>query len=450
MLLLAALLASTNSEELLGLALVLAVGSGIALLLIWNSPLGLAGFVIVSAFVPISFGTGSQTSIGLNLVLLAGLTGIWLLRGASFRGEGFLPKSSTTLPLVSLCAVAVLALALGALPWFTFASGAPFQAQIGGLATYLLSAAVFMLMATQITSLAWLRRITFLFLIVGGLIVASRTIGGVIGGVSALTTRGATGSLLWTWLAAIACSQGLLNSQLRRSWRVVLLGLAGAVFYLNMFHFTGWVSGWVPPLVAVIVILVLGMPRVGILAIFAGMVAAVATPSRVTNFVMVGDNPYSLSTRLEAWRIAGEIVRVNPLLGLGPANYYWYARLFPILGYSVQFSSHNNFVDIVAQTGLLGLFCFFWFVVAVARVAWGLLNKLPEGFARAYAIGALGGLAGTLVAGMLGDWIIPFVYNVGLDGMRASLLGWMFLGGVVALEQMGRRGELELAGEAGG
>jgi hypothetical protein len=50
--------------------------------------------------------------------------------------------------------------------------------------------------------------------------------------------------------------------------------------------------------------------------------------------------------------------------------------------------------------------------------------------------GALGGLVATLVAGMLGDWIIPFFYNITLGGFRASILGWLFLGGLVVLEQM--------------
>jgi hypothetical protein len=49
--------------------------------------------------------------------------------------------------------------------------------------------------------------------------------------------------------------------------------------------------------------------------------------------------------------------------------------------------------------------------------------------------GALGGLVATLVAGMLGDWIIPFFYNITLGGFRASILGWLFLGGLVFLEQ---------------
>jgi hypothetical protein len=37
---------------------------------------------------------------------------------------------------------------------------------------------------------------------------------------------------------------------------------------------------------------------------------------------------------------------------------------------------------------------------------------------------------------MLGDWVLPFVYNVGFGGFRASVLGWLFMGGLVALEQM--------------
>jgi hypothetical protein len=41
-----------------------------------------------------------------------------------------------------------------------------------------------------------------------------------------------------------------------------------------------------------------------------------------------------------------------------------------------------------------------------------------------------------LVSGFLGDWFYPFVYNVGLVGYRSSMLGWLFLGGLVLLEQL--------------
>jgi hypothetical protein len=35
---------------------------------------------------------------------------------------------------------------------------------------------------------------------------------------------------------------------------------------------------------------------------------------------------------------------------------------------------------------------------------------------------------------MLGDWVLPFVYNIGMSGFRTGLVAWLFLGGLVVLE----------------
>jgi hypothetical protein len=77
-----------------------------------------------------------------------------------------------------------------------------------------------------------------------------------------------------------------------------------------------------------------------------------------------------------------------------------------------------------------------WFAWEIGRLGWRLRDRAPHGFARAYVYGALAGLVGTLAAGMLADWLIPFVYNIGFIGFRSSLWAWMFLGGLVAIEQM--------------
>jgi len=66
------------------------------------------------------------------------------------------------------------------------------------------------------------------------------------------------------------------------------------------------------------------------------------------------------------------------------------------------------------------------------RLRW----RVPAGFARAYVIGVMGGLAGSLVAALLADWIIPFAYNIGLRGFRSSVLFWFFLGGLLAIKRM--------------
>ncbi len=51
-------------------------------------------------------------------------------------------------------------------------------------------------------------------------------------------------------------------------------------------------------------------------------------------------------------------------------------------------------------------------------------------------MGAIAGLAGSLVSGLLADWIIPFTYNIGIRGFRSSLLFWFFLGGVLSLKRI--------------
>ncbi len=151
---------------------------------------------------------------------------------------------------------------------------------------------------------------------------------------------------------------------------------------------------------------------------------------------MDSDNSYSMMTCLAAWGINFKIIMKNPIFGLGPSNYYWYTALYPILGYYVPFNSHNNYIDILSQTGLVGLGTFLWFSWETGRLIWRARDRVPEGFERSFLYGCFGGLLGMVLSGMLGDWIFPFVYNNGFHGFRGSVLIWLFLGGAVALERL--------------
>lgn len=420
---------------------VVGVGLGVAVLR-WPA-IGVIAVLATGLVVPLGFDTGTQTRVSISLVLLAGLIVLWLGQALISKSSP-LPSSRTVKPLLGFLAVAILAFGFGQQPWFAFAQAAPLTAQLGGLATFMLSGAAFLVAAKYLRSIKALRLFTWMFILIGGALIFARFVPGVSGIATQLGSRALRGSLFWTWLAAMAFSQAVLNVELRRTKRFVLLVVVAAIFYTGAFEATRWASGWIPPLVSVLTVALIAFPAPSMLAGSAAISLGFLRRQEVVEFVMIGDNPYSLATRLDALRILGEIIRVNPIFGLGPANYYWYTPLFPILGYSVRFSSHNNYVDIVAQTGILGLVAFLWFCLAVARVGWDLLGRGPPGFSRAYVVGAIGGLVGTLVAGVFGDWVIPFVYNVGLDGMRASLIAWLFLGGLIAVEQMVSRNTLEI------
>jgi O-antigen ligase len=195
-----------------------------------------------------------------------------------------------------------------------------------------------------------------------------------------------------------------------------------------------------PVLVVVAATVWIGAPKMAyILSLIAVGGIGTQINAILDNFIYVGDNSYSETTRLAAWGIIIKMINVNPFFGLGPANYSFYTPLFPILGWNVQFNSHNNYVDIIAQTGILGIFCFLWVFWEVGRLGWRMIlrvRKMEAGFAQAYVYGVTGGLVATVAAAMLGDWFLPYVYNITIRGMRASMLPWLFFGGLIALNHL--------------
>ncbi|MBE2235691.1 MAG: O-antigen ligase family protein [Anaerolinea sp.] len=143
--------------------------------------------------------------------------------------------------------------------------------------------------------------------------------------------------------------------------------------------------------------------------------------------------------------LIGRVIDValrNPITGLGPAAYRPYAATQPLvlpgnrLWIGAVVSSHNNYVDLFAHVGLVGLALFGWFVVEIGRLGHRLRQRYASGFAAAYVNGMLAAGVGALVIMALADWILPFVYNIGFQGFQASVLVWLFLGGLVALEDI--------------
>ncbi|HZD11470.1 MAG TPA: O-antigen ligase family protein [Candidatus Binatia bacterium] len=413
---------------------------GVQIFLRWPA-LGLVLLIPANMVVPFMVGTGSQTGIHATLLLLALLGALWLYDIFQNERELRLVSSRPIPPLLVLLIVSGVSFFVGQLPWFQ-THAAPVTAQLGGLGVILFSAMAFLLAAHQFKELRWIEYFTWTFLAFGGVFLVFRVVPGLFRYSGYVFTWGATSSQFWNWLLAIAFGQLLFNKKLRTRWRAALVVLLAAAVYAAFIQTYEWRSGWLPPLIAIVVIAALYDWRLAALVVVAGLLI---TPGLLQQLIVTDE--YSYSTRVDAWIILLEIIRVNPILGLGPANYYYYTPLYEIRGYNVRFNSHNQYLDIVAQIGLVGLMVLVWFFVSVARVAWELRDRVPDGFARAYVYATLGGLVGTVVSGMLGDWFLPFVYNVGVVGMRSSVLGWLFMGGLIAIEQMVQQGQLTAAEE---
>jgi hypothetical protein len=427
-LLLIAALAFMASQRQLMLILILTIGASLVLTFLRWPPVGIIVASLAGMVVPFLGPSG----LNMTMILVALLLGLWLLDMIARKGQIYIAPSRTLWPLFCLIIVATFSFGYGQLPWLTFALHAPLGAQLGGLSIILLSAGTFLLAANQIHDLGWLKKITWAFLVVGAFSVIFRSVLPLVG----FPTRSLfqpVGPVFYIWLIAMASSQALFNGDLHKGWRLVIGGLA-LVTLLTLFILKfADKSGWLSSFVCISIILMARSWRASLALVPIAVLSALYLWTG-----LVSTDEYSISTRFDAWSIMAQIIRISPILGLGFANYYWYTPLFPIRGYAISFNSHNNYVDIVAQMGLMGLICFLWLFWEVGRLGWQLRKQAPAGFAQAYVYGALGGLAGMAVAGMLGDWVLPFFYNVGLNGFRSSMLGWLFLGGLVSIEQMVR------------
>ena len=425
-LLLIAALAFVASQRQLILLLLLPLGVGLVLVFLRWPSIGLIAAAVAGIVVPFLGPSG----LNVTMLLVALLLGLWLLDMVIPQNEIRFTPSRTVWPLLSLLVMAVISFGVGQLPWLTFALHAPLGAQLGGLSIIVLSVGTFLLIANRVLDLVWLSRITWGFLAVASLSVIFRSVLPEFG----LPTRELfqpVGTVFYVCLISMAFSQAVFNQGLHIGWRLALGGLVLVTLYFLFLVKFGDKSGWLSVFVSIAAILAVRSWRAGLVVALVAIVSALYLWTG-----LIATDEYSISTRFDAWLIMGQIIKISPLMGLGFANYYWYTPLFPIRGYAVSFNSHNNYVDIVAQTGVLGLIFFLWFLWEVGRLGWQLREHVPSGFAQAYVYGALGILAGMAAAGMLGDWVLPFFYNLGLNGFRSSMLGWLFLGGLVSLELM--------------
>lgn len=415
-----------GTEQILILLVAAVVGVAGLVLLMRYPNLGFILILVSGMFVPFSGPGGINASI-ISVILMMG---IWLMDMFVVKRYFQFIKSRTLRPAYYFILVSILAFAMGQIPWFVFANQAPYDAQIGGFAIYFFLLASMIMTANLIKDIRWLQTIVWVFVGLGMIYVMGRAVELPV--IDKIYQRGVyANSMFWMWLVTLPLSQAIYNSQISLRTRILLFGIVGLTFLVAMVLQKDWKSGWVPAAVVAGVLLALRFKRLALLSIpFVVVGVAIAAQD------LISTDQYSWGTRLDAWIVVLDISRANPILGLGFANYYWYTDIFSIRGYHIRFNSHSQFVDIIAQTGILGLICFIWLLFEVGLLAWNLMNRLPEGFAKGYAYGVFAGVFGSVMASFLVDWLLPFAYNIGLDGTRASILPWIFFGGLISIQQI--------------
>lgn len=421
----------------------LALAAIVVPVLLKRPVLGLLALVLASLLLPMEFGTGTEVRLNPASLLVPALLALWLLDGVRRRAIR-LAASRATQPLLLFLAAGLLSLLIGNATWDPMVPRRDsfLLVQLAQWAIFAFSAGAFWLAASWVRDETWLRRLTAVFLLVGGGFAILRVAPEVHGLAERVTTAAFIRAPFWVLLSGLAWGQLLFNRQLTREWRAFLLSVSAAVVLYAFVQQREGASNWVGLVATLGLLLWLRLPRLrwpvaAIIVILA--VLGLLFPS-VYSFAG-GDVEWNLSggSRLVLIERVVQVTLRNPITGLGPAAYRPYANMQPLayLGafwLDPQINSHNNYVDLFAHVGLLGLGLFVWFACEVARLGQQLRGRYTKGFAAGYVNGMLAVGAGSLVIMALADWILPFVYNIGFEGFQASVLVWLFMGGLMALE----------------
>ena len=102
-------------------------------------------------------------------------------------------------------------------------------------------------------------------------------------------------------------------------------------------------------------------------------------------------------TRLKIWRDTIEMIKANPIAGVGMGGYWTeIPRYHQAPGIMTPQQAHNDYLELLASGGIVGLAIFLWFVFVVLRHARANLQS-PDRFRRAACFAALIGIAGVAV-----------------------------------------------------
>ena len=92
---------------------------------------------------------------------------------------------------------------------------------------------------------------------------------------------------------------------------------------------------------------------------------------------LFGDDKGSARSRLPLMGIAANVIRENPVLGLGANNFtVALERHGPTLAAEWLYTVHNKYLLVWAETGLAGLAAFLWFLTTVTRNGWRLWRQM--------------------------------------------------------------------------
>jgi putative inorganic carbon (HCO3(-)) transporter len=134
--------------------------------------------------------------------------------------------------------------------------------------------------------------------------------------------------------------------------------------------------------------------------------------------VQLTDENYAVVERLAHWEAALRMLSDRPLLGVGIGNYVPTYPAYAVPGWKDPLGhAHNQYLNVAAETGLVGLVAYLVLFAAFAGHAWGAVRSVT-GYAQGMALGVLGVLGAFATHSLFDN-----LYVHGMNMHLALLLG---------------------------
>ena len=413
-----------------------------ALVFIQYPQSGIVAMLLAAVFIRFRIPTGTFSEIVISLVICVACIALWIIRKLVLEKSLALKPAPVNVPLLAFIAIVPISWVWGRAfrDPLVHEIGHPLVAIASGLVIMLLPACL-LLVANIIHDIRWLRALVWIVLGEGLLILLVDIGAAVLGGAmhalnSFLKWNGLihlnSHGLLSMWCTSLALALALFNRRIGWLGRGLLFAYVAAWVFWGFYLRTSWLTGWVPAFIAASVIAFVRSKR---LFLVLALIIVLVAGTYYLQTAFEAETRESGYTRLSAYAVNWRITSRHLLFGTGPAGYAsYYMSYFP----TQAMASHSNYIDILAQVGIVGSFFFVWFFGAQVRGSYKLQRRLQEqnGFNRSLAVAVLGGTAGCIVAMALGDWLTPFAYTQGLAGFDLAMLNWLFMGSVWALNSI--------------
>ena len=387
----------------------------------------------------ISIGTGTESRVVMSLVIFLVLMGVWLTNAFLNRLPLF-RASPINVPIYLFIVINLISYGwffvmrdplledmLRAWPRFVLA-------QAAGLGMNILLPLLCLIVVSTIREEKWLRGLVGIMVFLAGMNAASKLLNLPI---EPLLRNGSRG-LFVMWGGTFVYAQLLFNRELGLTSKATLAVILAGILYYYGIRETLWLSGWFPLAVAIAVMTWFRSKKLfALLTVMALIYLALNFKEVYGNIVQSNVDEGGLG-RLDIWKLNLGHVANHWLFGMGPAGYAPYNIYYHP---TEARSTHNNYFDVLAQTGVVGSVVFIWLLLRLLNIGFVTRAALANqgNFKEMLANATLGGLVGTLVGMALGDWVLPFAFNQTIAGFDNALYTWLFLGCMVSLYLMVRR-----------